>query len=1088
MTTRRMFSESTPSRSRGTALRWAGDRATGVPHSVLYLEPPAVADTVIADQWKAHGSRVELRLDGFRTLVDALYEADTYAGSSTFVTDAERRWIVEEALTRIEDPAHPLYTEDDPAVGLIEQAEELLTLLEFANAITADAVKRRLTREGVPNLGRVLSQFVTLVHEARHDGLGDAKTFRSERFRHVLDAGQQLVESELAATDVVVIGSFQTISPLERNLVELLADTFDTGVVVPRVTEGDEPNGVDDAVRRIHEWYADLGFTSTTSVEHSESATVRETAAASLYQHVDGGDESVTVGSGVAVETHATVQREVRAVVREVRSLIGEGVTPEAIAVAPFETDTYGDRLADGLRDADVPVSFHSSQSFFATSTGKLFEAAMNLGTEPNRQAPLVRLLSNPLVYPGQRESTRRVLQTTAILESTQVSVLADHVEPTDENLVRDAVEACGEFVTTDDFDAARQELFAALGIPTGDDGTTLTDGVEFSRHVTAREQQAMEAATDVCTSLTDLRPSSRRTIDADTAGEALRRALEQVSTDTTVGRESNSVRVCSPVEAVGNDTDHVIVPGLTTEHTPSPPRRLAFARPLNDAHPDFEAADPVAGTRYAFAQLLASDATVTFTAPERDANGDPYVIADTVLELERVTELEVERGDSNHAGPATYADVHRSLATAIETDAVTPREVVANADTYDIDIPGANAPERLAGGVQVAAARAADTVGKYDGHVDPEVISDLRDGGQPYSPSRLETFADCGFKYYLGNVLDIEPDDDITLEPDALDVGTYIHDVLERFYRDWRATGHENVSEDTLSDAETKLYAVAADRLAELDARDTAFHDAWLASLFDGLDVPDNQYGDPDAAAGLFKRFLYAEVELASRDATPTYFEAHVGLTPDDPEIEVISDDPVRVPGTDVEIRGKIDRLDITPNGGLVGMDYKTGSTNAERDTIDGHAFQLPAYLLMAEDALDGEPIGASYYQVAPKRSVSPHDGTIGGDEDAAHAYWGTDDPDPLRRYRSLAFDTRSEFNEFLHDTVPDRIARISAAVDDGSFHPTVLDPDTAGCEYCPYRDACDVRHHRRHAVHQQLTDTNTPHYAPGLDTEDTK
>ncbi|MFO8115062.1 MAG: PD-(D/E)XK nuclease family protein [Halorubrum sp.] len=1031
---------------------------------------------------------MELRLDGFRTLVDALYEADTYAGPSTFVTDAERRWIVEEALARIDDPTHPLYTEDDPAVGLIEQAEELLTLLEFADAITADEVKQRLTREEVPELGRALSQFVRLVHEARRDGLGDAKTFRSERFRHVLNAGQQLVEVELAATDVVVIGSFQTISPLERDVVGLLADTFDTGVVVPRVTDSEEPNGVDAAVRRICDWYEDLGFESTATGEHSGASTLRETAAASLYRHASGGDEPVAVGSGVSVETHATVQREVRAVAREVRSLIGEGVDPEAIAVAPFDAETYGDRLTDVLRDADVPVSFRSSQSFFATSTGKLFEAVMDLGTEPDRQAPLVRLLSNPLVYPGQRGSTRRVLRTAELLESARVSVLTDHVEATDENLVRDAVAACDQFVTNGDFDAARQELFAALGIPTSNDGPSLTDGVEFSRHVTAREQQAIEAAADVCASLTDLRPSSRRAVDADTTVETLRRALEQVSIDTTIGRESNSVRVCSPVEAVGNDTDHVIVPGLTTEHTPSPPRRLAFARPLNDAHSDFEAADPVAGTRYAFAQLLASDATVTFTAPERDANGDPYVIADTVLELERVTELEVEHGDNNRAGPATYADVHRSLATAIDTDAVTPREAGANADTYDIDVPGANAPKRLASGVQVAAARAVDTVGEYDGHVDPEVVADLRDDGQPYSPSRLETFADCGFKYYLGNVLDIESDDEVTLEPDALDIGTYVHDVLERFYREWRAAGNENVSEDTLADAETKLYAVAAERLAELDARETAFHDAWLAALFDGLDVPDNRYGDPDAAAGLFKRFLRAEVELAPRDVTPTYFEAHVGLTPDEPGPEVISDDPVRIPGTDVEIRGKIDRLDITSDGGLVGIDYKTGSTNNESDTVDGHAFQLPAYLLMAEEALDGEPVGASYYQVTPTSSISPHDGTIGGDEDAAHAYWGTDDPDPLRRYRSLAFDTRNEFNEFLHETVPDRIDRISTAVDDGSFHPTVLDPGTAGCEYCPYRDACDVRHHRRHAVHQHLTDTNTPHYAPGLDTEDTK
>jgi ATP-dependent helicase/nuclease subunit B len=226
--------------------------------------------------------------------------------------------------------------------------------------------------------------------------------------------------------------------------------------------------------------------------------------------------------------------------------------------------------------------------------------------------------------------------------------------------------------------------------------------------------------------------------------------------------------------------------------------------------------------------------------------------------------------------------------------------------------------------------------------------------------------------------------------------------------------------------------------------------------------------------------------VELEPRDVTPTYFEAHVGLTPDDPGPEIISADPVRVPGTDVQVRGKIDRLDMTADGGIVGMDYKTGSTPSESDTIDGHAFQLPAYLLMAETALDAEPIGASYYQVNPTASVSPHGGTVGGEADAAHARWGTGDPAPLRRHRSLTFDTREEFNAFLHDTVADRISRVAAAVEGGSFHPSVLGADTAGCEYCPYRDACDVRHHRRHAIHGTLTDADTPQYAPGVDTEE--
>ena len=1081
----RMFSKPTPSSGRSAALQWAGDRSSGSPQSVLYLQPPAVDDEVVADQWGLYGSPIELRCERFRTLVDDLYEVDTYEGPTTHVSVAERQWIVEEALNRIDNTDHPLYSEGAPSVGLIEQTEELLTLLEFAGAITSTEVEQRLIREGIPEHGQSLARFVELIHEVRADGFEDTKTFRSERFRHVLEGGEPLLESELSTTDVVVVGSFQTLSPQERDVVGLLADTFDTGVVLTRVTDSDEVTGADGAIRRLTRWYEDLGFTGGESITAESSS--REIAAASLYQHDDGASRPVSIGSGVSLETYATVQDEIRGIARSVRSLIGSGVDPSTIAVAPFDDGTYNDRLGDALHDADVPVSIRSSRSFFTTATGKLFEAAIDLGIEPNRQAPLVRLLSNPLVAPERRETIRAVLRNADLLESTRVSTLTIHVDADAEALIRDVVTACEHFVNALDVDAERQALFDALGVPTTDDEIRLTEAVSFSRHIRKREQQAIENAIKVCASLTARRKATEQGGGEEPDIEAVRRALEQISVETSVGRRTDSVRVCSPVEAVANPIEYVFVPGLTTEHTPSPPRRLAFARPINNAHPEFEAADPIAGTLYAFAQLVASDADVMFSAPERNPNGDPYVLADPLLELERVTGLEADSVDER-AEPATHADVHRSLATAIDTGALSPPEIASNVDTYDIAVEGTNAPDRLAAGVTVASARAKDEVGDYDGHVDPEVVDALRGAESPYSPSRLETYADCGFKYYLKYGLGIETDEQITLELNAINAGTYVHDVFEQFYREWCSHGHEGVTKDTLEDAEEALYEIAEDRLAELDARETVFHDTWVTALFNGLDVSENRYGDADAAPGLFKRFLDTEVELAPRDVTPTYFEAHVGLTPEENGPEVIADDPVRVPGTDVTIRGKIDRLDITSDGGLVGMDYKTGNTPSESDTIDGHAFQLSAYLLMAENALDGDPIGASYYQVSPTSSISPHDGTIGGEEDAAHAYWGKDDPEPLRRYRSLAFDTREEFSEFLHETVPDRIDRISTAVENGSFHPTVLDPDTAGCEYCSYRDACDVRHHRRHAIHDNLTDANTPQYAPGLDAEGTQ
>ncbi|SNR56830.1 PD-(D/E)XK nuclease family protein [Halorubrum vacuolatum] len=1082
MTACRLFSQRTPSSSRSAALNWAATRSTGSPRSVLYLEPSASDDDAVADQWESFGTPIELHRERFGTLVDTLYEADTYAGPATHVTDTERRWIVEEALTRIDDPDNPLYSEDAPSVGLITQAETLLTLLEFADVITSDEVARRLESVGLPGLARTLSRFVALVHDARADGFTEEKSFRSERFRHVRDGGQPLFDSVLSATDVVIIGPFRTLSPLERDVIGVLSETFDTGVALTRVTERSEVSGADEAIRRLKTWYDELGFTPH-ETSHQPACSARERAAATLYRHTEDLSDTIELDTTVSMTTYPSVEAEVRAIAKSVRSLIGSGVDPSAIVVAPFDEQTYADQIVNALRDAEVPVSVTTSRSFFTTLTGNLFEAAINLGVEPDRQEPLIRLMSNPLVAPDQPIVVRDIVHTADLLESTRVSTLIAHLDGNAEALIHDVVSACERFVHATDLDTERQALFDALHVPVTDG--TLTDTVTFSRSVRDQERQAVEKAIEVCASLTERWTTHTQGTDETSDIEAVRRAFEQLSISTSTGRDSDSVRVRVPTEATATHAEYVFLPGLTTEHTPSPPRRLAFARPLNEAHPEFAAADPVAGMRYAFAQFIAGESTLSISTPEYDANGDPYVLADPLLELERITDLEITSAGEDST-PATRTDIHRSLAAALNTDVLTPDEIASNVDTYDVSVPGANAPTRLSKGVTVAAARAEDDVGEHDGQVTSSVVSALRDSDRPYSPSRLETYADCGFKYYLKYILKIEPDDEISLELNALAAGTYVHDVLERFYREWRDRGHDGVTDDTIAEAQAALYTVAVEELAELDTRETAFHDRWTAALFDGLNVPDNQYGDPEAAPGVFKRFLTAEIGLTARDATPTYFEAHVGLDPDEPGPPVIADDPIPVPGTDVRLRGKIDRLDVTPTGGIVGMDYKTGSTPSERDTIDGHAFQLPAYLLMAETALDGDPVGASYYQVKPTSSISPHAGTIGSEADAAHVYWGADDPVPLRRSRTLTFGTRDEFIDFLHGTVPNRIDRIATAIDAGSFHPTVLDPGTAGCEWCPYRDACDVRHHRRHTIHRKLTDANIPQYAPGLDTED--
>ena len=1073
MSQRRLFTSSNPSRGRSAAMRWAAKHSSGLPHSVLYISPPEVRNETLVDQWERHGPRLALQPTRFDEIVDTLYEGDTHDGPSTYASQAERQWVIEAALSRITDESHPLYCAGEPSVGLVQQTENVLSLLEFAGLDSENAVRKRLDQIGVDHLAEPLAEFTATVEAVHETAFKRTHTFRGERYLHAIQQGEKLAASEFSEVDVVVVGAFQTLSPLERDLIGVFSSVFDTGIVFAQVTPGLEPAGVDDAISRIGSWYDELGFTQQ-SIHDSEegSQPPRSRVAASLYRYVDTEtNQSEDLGDDVTIQTHATIRHEVAALVRHVRSLIGDGGEPQQICVAPFDTDTYTKPIAQQLRAADVPVHYDVSHEFFSTTTGDLIDAALNLGTEPNRQEPLVRLLSNPLVQVGV-DSTDAILEYADLVESTQVTRLQTHLDQQSQTVVDTIVTACQLFVDNTDLSHGRVALLQELDVPVGERGIELNDDVTFSTQTQHREESALRQLASVCDSLT--------TVTEETTVETLRRALDQATVDITVGRKSNSVRVCSPTEAVSNPYTHVLVPGLTTEHTPSPPRRPAFARALNESHTDFEAADPIRRTRYLFALLLTSGADVLVTAPERNANGDPYVLADVLAELQRVGDVTIEPQKERTATPATHEDVHRSLATGLETGGITPDAITANAGTYDIDVAEANTVARLTSGVSVAAARATLGIGQYDGRVDPTVVEKLRAVDAPFSPSQLETYAQCGFKYYMSYLLGIEDDEEITLELNALDAGNYIHDVFEGFYNEWTSQRDGPLTEATLKDAQRLLYEVAVETLDELDAAETTFHNRWLRSLFDGLAVEENKYGDPAGSDGLFRRFLTAELELTARDAQPAYFEAHVGLTPRDGTGTVISPDPVTVPGTDVDIRGKIDRLDVTSDGRVIGFDYKTGSTPTEADTVDGLKFQLPAYLLLAEHVLDRAAIGGSYYQVNPSQSISYHAGTIGSEEYAAHARYGKYDTEPLRRERTLEFDTQTEFQEFLHCDIPDRIEQIAAAIHDGSFHPTVLDPSQAKCEYCEYRDACDVRHHRRHNIRDQLERDGITAYTP--------
>jgi hypothetical protein len=220
-----------------------------------------------------------------------------------------------------------------------------------------------------------------------------------------------------------------------------------------------------------------------------------------------------------------------------------------------------------------------------------------------------------------------------------------------------------------------------------------------------------------------------------------------------------------------------------------------------------------------------------------------------------------------------------------------------------------------LAAGRAAARARAAETFSEFDGWVpDAGPALDPRQSGRPLSPTRLEGFAACPYRYFLEQGL-----------------GLAEYEVEERTLDRWL-------------DPRTRgavLHALYAGTLRRL--RDSGRHpdpgrdrvwvhelaDAELARLREAMPPPSEQVFARERHELLVDLDVFLEGEAAEPARVPVALEVGFGLVEDDPREVLGSSAPVEIPltsGRSVRLRGRIDRIDRLPGGGYEVVDYKTG------------------------------------------------------------------------------------------------------------------------------------------------------------------
>lgn len=226
--------------------------------------------------------------------------------------------------------------------------------------------------------------------------------------------------------------------------------------------------------------------------------------------------------------------------------------------------------------------------------------------------------------------------------------------------------------------------------------------------------------------------------------------------------------------------------------------------------------------------------------------------------------------------------------------------------------------------------------------------------GDRPLSPSRLETWAGCGFRYFLTYVLEVSDRDDPARidEMSALDRGSLIHAALERFVGEAIEHGPPAPAEQWSIEARRRLHEIADELCIASEATGrTGRRVNWRVQRDDLHDLLD--------------AFILADDAFrASHQATPEAVELDLGVRSG----HVV---PIELPnGTSITLRGMIDRVDVTADGRVLVNDYKSGKGQKYDDLgddpfIGGTTLQLGMYAEGAIEATGRTDAAAHYWLV---------------------------------------------------------------------------------------------------------------------------
>ena len=764
-------------------------------------------------------------------------------------------------------------------------------------------------------------------------------------------------------------------------------------------------------------------------------------------------------------------REEVRTVVRDIASAAHAGTQFHRMAVLYWQREPYASLIAEQFAMANIPTAGPTAGRLGSTPVGRMVKGMVDLaGGDLPREEVMRWLTSCPVksMSPGFRPSRWDAI-------SRDAGVVGG-IEQWDERLARYArrqEQAANN--QSDDIPEAKllrikqtaREAWSlrAFMLRLHDDHTPPADGsawrdfVEWIERLIARYMDTASLPPIERDNFEKIQGSIRELEGLDDVEEGatldgFRVALEEAlgATAAREGAFGEGVFVGSVGNAIGLRFDKVYLLGMVEGLVPTRAREDPLLPDEDREQAGLPLRRSTAAERYEYlAAASTGRATVlTFARGDNAAQREQHPSRWFLEEASRLNGTSVY--PSMLSSPAELASLRKQTWLKVVASAQESIDAVSRtqfADIHDYDLHHlwrwrrsgnrigehhlATSENVIARALRMERARNARTLTTWDGDLSAASTSSGRIGlsnRDLFSPTRLETWATCPYRYFLSHVLGIaapeQPEEIATISP--LDRGSLIHTVLERFIKTAQEQGtlpgHDR---PWTEDLRRLLLAIAEGEFRDAEQRGvTGKPLLW--------EIAQTQIRSD------LSRFLEEDFDLRSKHGvSPHSVESAFGISHhrDDEEPP---QEPVEWSSAEtgmIRFRGVIDRIDVSPLGdAALVLDYKTGGmteyTNMDKDPVRrGTRLQLPVYGLAARQLLgDWVEVKVAYWFVSDKGNFK------------------------TRPQKPAPLDEMLESFSKAVGTITDGIGK-------GLF-PANPGKGNSNCTYCDFKNLCPTRRER--------------------------